>query len=162
MISLNKNMQHIPRIMYMPTQRAHDTMITSLLRQNDVATSIWRNNDVIIVSCVRWEVLWYLLLQSIMSILPISFTVKPKPNGAIVCLIHNNRLYNYSRITYIYIYIYITLENRYGFWPQTGCVTVTGREAAFLVARQRFPYRSRFNFSVKNMEISYRAMQSAT
>ena len=35
---------------------------------------------------------------------------------------------------------------------QTGCVTVPGREAPFLVARQRFPYRSRFNFSVKNME----------
>ena len=47
---------------------------------------------------------------------------------------------------------YITLANRYGFWPQTGCVTVPGREAAFLVARQRFPYGSRFNFSVKNME----------
>ena len=45
-----------------------------------------------------------------------------------------------------------TLENRYGFWPQTGCVTVPGCEAAVLVARQRFPYRSRFNFSVKNME----------
>ena len=45
-----------------------------------------------------------------------------------------------------------TLENRYGFWPQTGCVAVPGCEAAFLVARQRFPYRSRFNFSVKNME----------
>ena len=46
----------------------------------------------------------------------------------------------------------LTLENRYGSWPQTGCVTVPGREAAFLVARQRFPYRSRLNFSVKNME----------
>ena len=45
-----------------------------------------------------------------------------------------------------------TLENRYGSWPQTGCVTVPGREAAFLGARQRFPYRSRFNFSVKNRE----------
>ena len=45
-----------------------------------------------------------------------------------------------------------TLENRYGFWPQPGCVTVPGGEAAFLVARQRFPYRSQFNFSVKNME----------
>ena len=27
----------------------------------------------------------------------------------------------------------------YGFWPQIGCVTIPGREAAFLVARQRFP-----------------------
>ena len=45
-----------------------------------------------------------------------------------------------------------TLENHYGFWPQTGCVTVPGREAAFLVDRQRFPYCSRFNFSVKSME----------
>ena len=47
---------------------------------------------------------------------------------------------------------HLTLENRYGFWPQSGCVTVPGCKAAFLVARQRFPYRSRFNFSVKNME----------
>ena len=39
-------------------QRAHDAMITSLLRQNDVATSFCRNNDVIIVSCARWVVLW--------------------------------------------------------------------------------------------------------
>ena len=56
----------------------------------------------------------------------------------------------------------MTLENRYGFWPQTGCVTVPGCEAAFLVARWRFPYRSRFNFSVKTWKICYRAMQSAT
>ena len=28
--------------------------ITSLARQNDAVTSFWRNNDVIIVSCVRW------------------------------------------------------------------------------------------------------------
>ena len=33
------------------TQRTHDVMITSLLCQNDVATSFWRNNDVIITSC---------------------------------------------------------------------------------------------------------------
>ena len=32
------------------TQRTHDVMITSLLGQNDVATSYWRNNDVIIAS----------------------------------------------------------------------------------------------------------------
>ena len=36
-------------------QWTHDVMITSLLRQNDVATSFWRNNDVIITSCVRWD-----------------------------------------------------------------------------------------------------------
>ena len=35
-------------------QRTHDVMVTSLLRQDDVATSFWRNNDVIIASCVRW------------------------------------------------------------------------------------------------------------
>ena len=29
-------------------------MITLLLRQNDVATSFWRHNDVIISSCARW------------------------------------------------------------------------------------------------------------
>ena len=46
-------------------------MITSLLRQNDVATSssFWRNNDVIIASCVRWGVMdgeiwvWYDMMR---------------------------------------------------------------------------------------------------
>ena len=37
------------------TQRTHNTIITSLLHQNNIATSFWRNNDVIIASCVRWE-----------------------------------------------------------------------------------------------------------
>ena len=31
----------------MPSQRTHDVIITSLLRRNDVATSFWRNYDVI-------------------------------------------------------------------------------------------------------------------
>ena len=35
-------------------QRAHDAIITSLWRQNDVSTSFWRHNDVIFASCVRW------------------------------------------------------------------------------------------------------------
>ena len=35
------------------TQRAHDAMIKSLWRQNDVAMSFWCHNYVIIVSCVR-------------------------------------------------------------------------------------------------------------
>ena len=72
---------------------------------------------------------------------------------------HNFKTIRIKRLVTIYrqepvlwISLMNTLENRYGFWPQTGCVTVPGREAAFLVARQRFPYRSRFNFSVKNME----------
>ena len=34
-------------------QRTHDAIITLLLCQNDVAASFWRNNDVIIASCVR-------------------------------------------------------------------------------------------------------------
>ena len=36
------------------TQRTHDTIITPLLRQNDVLMSFWRNNDVMIALCVRW------------------------------------------------------------------------------------------------------------
>ena len=36
------------------SQRARGAIIMLLLRQNDVATSFWRNNDVIITSCVRW------------------------------------------------------------------------------------------------------------
>ena len=33
------------------SQRAHDAIITSLCHQNDVTTSFWRHNDVIIASC---------------------------------------------------------------------------------------------------------------
>ena len=36
-------------------QRAHDAITTSPLRQNDIATSFWRNYDVIIASWVRWN-----------------------------------------------------------------------------------------------------------
>ena len=36
------------------SQCAHGAIITSLLGQNDVATPFWRNNDVIVTSCVRW------------------------------------------------------------------------------------------------------------
>ena len=38
----------------MPSQMTYDVKITSLLRQNDVATSFWRHNDVIIRSRVHW------------------------------------------------------------------------------------------------------------
>ena len=37
----------------MVPQRAHDVIIASLLRQNDVGTSFWRTNNVIITSRVR-------------------------------------------------------------------------------------------------------------
>ena len=37
------------------TQRTRDAIMTSLLRQNDVITSFWRNGVVIFASCVRWE-----------------------------------------------------------------------------------------------------------
>ena len=37
------------------SQRAHDAIITSLWRQNDVATLFWRHNDVIFASCARWD-----------------------------------------------------------------------------------------------------------
>ena len=36
------------------SQRTHDVITTSLLRQNDVTKSVWRNNDVIIMSRTRW------------------------------------------------------------------------------------------------------------
>ena len=40
--------------MLMMSQRAHDAITTSSSRQNDVATSFWRNNDFIIASYARW------------------------------------------------------------------------------------------------------------
>ena len=44
-----------PKLVSSLNQRTHDVMITSLLRQNDVETSFWRFNDVIITSYVRWQ-----------------------------------------------------------------------------------------------------------
>ena len=38
-----------------PSQRAHNAPITSLWRQNDVATSFLRHDDIIFASCVRWD-----------------------------------------------------------------------------------------------------------
>ena len=38
----------------MPSQWTNSVMIASSLRQNDVVTSFWRNNNVIIAQCVRW------------------------------------------------------------------------------------------------------------
>ena len=39
-------------------QVIHDAIIMSLLRQNDVATSFWHNNDFVIALRVDWELLW--------------------------------------------------------------------------------------------------------
>ena len=38
----------------LPDGHTGDAIITSLLRQNDVAKSFWRNNNVVIASCVRY------------------------------------------------------------------------------------------------------------
>ena len=37
------------------SQLVRGAIITSLLRQNDVATPFWRNNHVIITACVNWD-----------------------------------------------------------------------------------------------------------
>ena len=39
------------------SHRTHDVIITLLLRKNDVVTSFWRNNDVIITACFRWAII---------------------------------------------------------------------------------------------------------
>ena len=39
----------------MVSRRTNDVMITSLSRQNDVAISLRRNNDVIITPCAHWD-----------------------------------------------------------------------------------------------------------
>ena len=43
-----KSMTNFP-----PFQWAHDAITASSLRQNDVATSFWRNDDVVIASCAH-------------------------------------------------------------------------------------------------------------
>ena len=40
-------------IAWYPTQWTRDAIKTALLRQNDIAMSFWRNNDVTTASCVR-------------------------------------------------------------------------------------------------------------
>ena len=47
--------RHSDSCCQLDTQRTHGAIITSLLSQNDNATSFWRNNDVIFASCVRWD-----------------------------------------------------------------------------------------------------------
>ena len=51
--SQNISRNYIDRVI----QLANDAITTSLWRQNDVATSFRRHNDVIIASCVRWHAL---------------------------------------------------------------------------------------------------------
>ena len=43
-----------PPLMTLTSQWTHDVIIPSLLCQNYVTTSFWRNNDVIVTSCVHW------------------------------------------------------------------------------------------------------------
>ena len=49
------------------TQWTHGVIKTSLLRQNDVVTSFWRNNDVIITPRVHWATIWTLTLVANMQ-----------------------------------------------------------------------------------------------
>ena len=52
---------------YHRSQRTRGAIIASLLRQNDVMTSFWRNNDVIITSCVRWDMVSVVISNNLSS-----------------------------------------------------------------------------------------------
>ena len=54
------------------TRWAYDVMITSLLCQNDVITSFWRNNDVIVTSCVHWTCIYYFVHSILIKIIIVS------------------------------------------------------------------------------------------
>ena len=60
---LSASQSHIPvpyRIKFTARNgRTRDAITTPLLRQNDVAMSFWRINDVIVTSCVTVAVWWY-------------------------------------------------------------------------------------------------------
>ena len=45
-------------------QRTHDAILTSFLRQNDVATSFWLYNDVVIALHVRWDPITWQMFYS--------------------------------------------------------------------------------------------------
>ena len=64
------------------TQRTHGVMITSLLRQHDVSTSLWRNNDVIITSRVRWGFLCLMSVEYARVFVGLYIcTLRPRQNG---------------------------------------------------------------------------------
>ena len=71
------------------SQRTRDAITTSWLLQNDVVTSFWHNNDVIITPCVHYvyvsfQVTWWILLETSMcrsSCLDVS-----KQQGGYLCL----------------------------------------------------------------------------
>ena len=65
MVSDDKNRDPHTTWQRMASQRTHDVIITSLLRQNDAAASLWHNNDAIFTSSVRWEIQLFLPLQQI-------------------------------------------------------------------------------------------------
>ena len=86
------------------TNRARDVIITSLLRQNDVATSFWRYYDVIITSCVSWVVnTWHTPLPACASV-----GCDQWFGWCNACVY----LYAYTCICiYLYIYVYAYLYN---------------------------------------------------
>ena len=51
----NVHVLHIPTRLSQAPQRTYDVIITLSLSQNDVTTSFWRNNGVIITVYVHWD-----------------------------------------------------------------------------------------------------------
>ena len=51
-------------------QRTHDAIITSLFRRDDVATSFWHNNDVVIALCAHWVTVSIELSQHLLLCCP--------------------------------------------------------------------------------------------
>ena len=89
-------------------------MIASLLRQNDVATSFWRNNDVIIASSARWVELCLRCHNKCMIYTFEKYMVH----------FHFN---DYERPAYVYsvYYIYHICHNQWHIWRGTSFLYVS-------------------------------------
>ena len=51
----NSQSPNVHRSTHVASQRTREAIITSSSRQNEATTSFWRNNDVVVASCVRWD-----------------------------------------------------------------------------------------------------------
>ena len=69
-------------------------MITSLLRENDVAVSFWRNNDVIFASLVRWlySAIMVLTIQSAATVSTRSNLSVPLTKKNVTKRLHNRSI----------------------------------------------------------------------
>ena len=82
------------------SQRTHYIIIKLLWRQNDVATSFWCDNDVIIVSCALWAGCWKVFFGQIGAMDKI---IVIKTCISFTWIIGTIQLTNFTILSWVYI-----------------------------------------------------------